>query len=277
MYDVTPDVATCRAGTLKASVKATALNSLNAIRALHRLPAVTYSDVEDAQQADSSLIMAANRALSHTPSTDWACYSASGATGAGASNLIIGWGTGFGFGSEDDQMAGWMTEENSASLGHRRWMLSPFLGKASYGRVSTILASGERVTAASLRVFSFNGGAGSVSAASVPSFVAYPYGDYPIRYFRGNHILSFTAIASATSAFGANANVRYSGATVSVTGPAGALTVTDVASDNSGYGVANNLQWRVGGLQQNVTYTVRIIGVTGAPQSEYSYTFRMVN
>lgn len=276
LYDVTPDVATCRAGTLKASVKQAALNSLNAIRALHRLPAVTYSDLEDAQEADSSLIMAANRQLSHTPPTNWICYSASGSTGAGSSNLIIGWGNGLGFGSEDDQMAGWMTEENSPSIGHRRWMLSPFLGKASYGRVSTILADGTRVTSASLRVFNFTGGAGSVSAASVPAFVAYPYGDYPVRYFGGNHILSFTAIASTSGSFGANASVRYTGATVTVTGPTGALAVSNVASDNDGYGVANSLQWNVTGLQQNVTYTVRISGVTGAPQTTYSYTFRMV-
>lgn len=274
LYDVVPDVATCRAGTLKASVKATLLTNLNAIRALHRLPAVSYSEVEDAQEADSSLIMAANRALSHTPPTSWTCYSSSGATGAGASNLIIGWGTGLGFGSEDDQLAGWMNEGGSAQLGHRRWMLSPFLGKTSYGRVSTILADGTRVTAASLRVFSFAGGSGSVSG--VPAFVAYPFGDYPIRYFRANDYLSFSAIANNGGSFGANSNVRYGGAAITVTGPSGNLAVSAVTSDNDGYGVANNVQWRVAGLQQNVTYTVRISGVTGAPQSEYSYTFRMV-
>lgn len=274
LYDVTPDVAGCRAGTLKASVKAAALASLNAIRALHRLPAVTYSEVEDAQEADSSLIMAANRALSHTPPTSWTCYSASGSAGAGASNLIIGWGTGLGFGSEDDQMAGWMTEGGSAQLGHRRWMLSPFLGKTSYGRVSTVLAGGTRVTAASLRVFNFSGGAGAVSG--VPGYVAYPFGDYPVRYFRATDYLSFSAIANSSGSFGANSNVRYAGATVTVTGPSSNLAVSDVTSDNDGYGVANNLQWRVAGLQQNVSYTVRITGVTGAPQSDYSYTFRMV-
>lgn len=275
LYDVVPDVATCRAGVLKASVKATLLANLNAIRALHRLPPVTYSDVEDAQEAESSLIMAANLALSHTPPTSWTCYSAAGAAGAGASNLIIGWGNGLGFGSEDDQLAGWMNEGGSAQLGHRRWMLSPFLGKTSYGRVSTILADGTRVTAASLRVFSFAGGAGSVSG--VPSFVAYPYGDYPVRYFRASDYLSFSAIANNGGSFGANSNVRFSGATITVTGPSGALAVSNVSSDNDGYGVANNLQWRVTGLQQNTSYTVRISGVTGAPQSEYTYTFRMVN
>jgi len=36
------------------------------------------------------------------------------------------------------------------------------------------------------------------------------------------------------------------------------------------------VQWRVAGLQPNTSYTVRITGVTGAPQTDYTYTFRMV-
>lgn len=275
LYDVPPDAATCRAGTLKAGVKATLLANLNAIRALHRLTAVTYADTEDAQEADSSLMMAANRALSHTPPTSWACFSASGAAGAGASNLIIGWGTGLGFGSEDDQLAGWMNEGGSAALGHRRWMLSPFLGKTSYGRISYVAADGVRVTAASLRVFNFTGGAGAVSG--VPPFVAYPYGDYPVRYFRPTDYLSFSAIVNSSGSFGANSSVRYGAAAVTVTGPSGALAVSDISSDNDGYGVANSLQWRVAGLQSGVSYNIRVSGIIGAPQSEYSYAFRIVS
>lgn len=275
LYDLQPDPANCRAGTLKASVKAALLADFNALRALHRLPPVSYSDAEDVQEADSSLMMAVNRALSHDPPSSWTCYSASGATGAGASNLIIAWGTGLGFASDDSQLASWMNEGGSPDIGHRRWMLSPFLGKTSYGRISYVAADGTRVTAASMRVFNFNGGAGAVSG--VPPFVAYPYGDYPVRYFRAGDYLSFTAIANPAGSFGANGNVRYSAATITVTGPSGALAVTNVSSDNSGYGVANSLQWRVAGLQNGVSYSVRIAGITGAPQGEYSYTFRIVN
>ena len=89
--------------------------------------------------------------------------------------------------------------------------------------------------------------------------------------------LSFSVVAGTTSTFGANANVRYSGATITVTGPNGTLAVSDVTSDNEGYGVANSVQWRVAGLQAGVTYAVRIAGVTGAPRSEYNYTFRVVS
>lgn len=275
LYDVQPDAATCRPGMLKASVKADFLAKLNAIRALHQLPAVTYSEAEDAQEADSSLMMAVNKQLSHTPPTSWTCYTASGATAAGASNLIGGWGTGLGFDSEDSYLGLWLTEGGSASIGHRRWILNPFLGKTSYGRVAVVLPDGSRASAASMRVFNFAGGV--TAPAGLPAYVAYPSGDYPARYFALSSYLSFSAVAGTTSTFGANANVRYDRATITVTGPGGALAVSDVTSDNEGYGLANNVQWRVAGLQAGVTYTVTITGITGAPRTDYSYTFRVVS
>lgn len=275
LYDVQPDAATCRAGTLKASVKADFLAKLNAIRALHQLPAVTYSEAEDAAEADSSLMMAVNKQLSHTPPTSWTCYTASGAAAAGASNLIGGWGTGLGFDSEDSYLGLWLTEGGSASIGHRRWILNPFLGKTSYGRVALVLPDGSRASAASMRVFNFAGGV--TAPAGLPAYVAYPQGDYPVRYFTLSSYLSFSVVAGTTGTFGANANVRYDRATITVTGPGGALAVSDVTSDNEGYGLANNLQWRVAGLQAGVTYTVTIAGITGAPRTDYSYSFRVVN
>ncbi|WP_343520366.1 hypothetical protein, partial [Sphingomonas sp.] len=51
-YDVQPDIGACRAGTLKAAVKAEFLARLNEIRARHNLPAVVYSTDEDVQQAE---------------------------------------------------------------------------------------------------------------------------------------------------------------------------------------------------------------------------------
>jgi len=273
MYDIQPDASTCRAGTLKASVKADFLARLNALRALHQLAAVTYSDVEDAQEADASLMMAVNKQLSHTPPTSWTCYTAGGATAAGSSNLIGGWGTGLGFNSEDDYLGSWLSEIGSASIGHRRWILDPFLGKMSYGRVAVVLPDGSRASAASMKVFNF--AVGGPVPTSIPAFVAYPYGDYPARYFATSAFLSFSAVPGKTSAFGANASVSFARATITVTGPNGALAVSDVSSDNTGYGLANNVQWHVAGLQAGVSYSVRIAGVIGSSQTDYDYTFRI--
>ncbi|WP_298668874.1 CAP domain-containing protein [uncultured Sphingomonas sp.] len=273
LYDVPPNVSACTSGTLKASVKQDFLNRLNGIRALHNLPAVTYSDDEDGQEADSSLMMVLAKQLSHEPDTNWRCYSASGASGAGSSNLVGGWGTSLPFHSEDDYLGLWLTEGGSADIGHRRWILSPFLGKTSYGRVAVVLPDGTRASAASMRVFKFK--SDPPVPGGVPPFVAYPYGDYPQRYFGLSNYLSFTAIADPTSSW-ANQSVSFASATITVTGPSGPMTVTDIAIDNQGYGVPNSLQWRVTGLQAGVSYTVRINGVSGAPQSSYSYSFRVI-
>lgn len=272
-YDVQPDIGACRAGTLKAAVKAEFLARLNEIRARHNLAPVVYSTDEDVQQAESSLMMAANVALSHTPPANWLCYTSGGAAAAGASNLIGGWGTGLRFDSEDDLLAGWLREGGTAQLGHRRWILHPFLRKTSYGRVSGLLPDGRRATTASMRVFNF--ASAGPAPSTVPPFVGFPQGDYPSRYFALTDYLSFSVVPSATNN-GADRSVDFSAATVTVRGPSGDLPVTDVSRDNDGYGIANNIQWRVTGLAANTSYTVTISGVRSAPQTSYSYDFRVV-
>ena len=167
---------------LRASVRADALTQINAIRARHGLAPVVYADADQGQVAEASLMMAANNALSHTPPTSWRCYTSLGATGAGTSNLYMGAGNGLGFATADDHLAVWLNEGGTAQLGHRRWILHPFLGRVAYGRLTMELAGGNRIDASSLKVFSFTGGRPAPS--TVPSFVAFPQGDYPIRYFR---------------------------------------------------------------------------------------------
>jgi uncharacterized protein YkwD len=274
LYDAAPDVPGCRTGTLKASVKADVLARLNAVRAIHRLSPVTYASGDDEQAAQSSLMMAANGQLTHTPPASWLCYTAAGAAGAGSGNLYGGTVSPYlRWYSEDDYIAGWLTEVASASIGHRRWMLDPFLGRISYGRVSQLLSDGRRTDSATMKVFGFS--AGTPAPASVPPFVAYPYGDYPERYMDPAALLSFSVVAG-TSGRGASAGVRLAGAQISVSAGATALAVSEVRADNDGYGLPNSIQWKVAGLRPNVTYTVRITGVTGAPQADYQYDFRLV-
>ncbi|MBO9574836.1 MAG: CAP domain-containing protein [Sphingobium sp.] len=275
LYDVAPNVATCSPGTLKDAVRQEFLTRINALRALHGLtPVVLSTAATDVTQTDeSSLMMAVNQQLSHTPPTSWTCYTANGAAGAGSGNLIGGWGNGLPWSTEDDNLAGWMNERNSASIGHRRWILDPFLGKITYGRVAYQMSNGFRSDAATMKVFNF--AVDPPAPSSVPPYVAYPYGDYPIRYFGPNDILSFSAIVNSASRFG-NSNVSFANATVTVSAGSTNLTVTNVASDNIGYGIPNSIQWKVTGLQSNVTYTVHITGVTGTPTSSFQYTFKIV-
>lgn len=279
-YSVQPDVANCKAGTLGANVRAEALAVINTIRALHKLPAVTYSDADQAEAMESALMMAANGQLSHTPPTSWKCYSASGAAGAGSSNLYGAVPSPFlSLTPTDTIFAGWMTEVRNIvadNVGHRRWILSPFLTSIAYGRVAG--SDGvNRTDATSLKVFG-QASAPAVDAAALPSFVAYPQGDYPARYFDMSALLSFSAIIDPTRA-GNNSAVDYAAATIRVTGADGAaMTVSGISFDNLGYGVPNNIQWKVAGLGRNVTYSVTIdnVRVRGVARS-YGYTFRIID
>lgn len=280
LFTTQPDVANCRPGVLSEQVRADVLARLNAIRALHRLPAVTYAAIEDEQATQAALMMAANGQLSHTPATTWKCFTTAGSTGAGTSNLYGGLISPYlAYYTEDMYLGGWLTETTNLvanNVGHRRWMLDPFLGKIAYGRVAQVLADGSRTDAAAMKVFSFTGGVPTPS--SLPDFVAYPYGDYPARYFDPAALLSFSVIADATQHGGANASVSFAKATVSVSGGGASLAVSNVSFDNNGYGVANNIQFNVAGLQNNVQYEVTIANVVvrGKP-TDYRYTFRTVS
>lgn len=279
IYTAPPSIANCQAGQLTSAATVAMLADLNAIRALHKLPPVAYSAADEAGAQQSALMQAANDQLSHTPPTTWKCYTAAGAAASGQSNLYGGFGGGLGFNSDDSILAGWLTETNNVvadSVGHRRWLLYPFLGAVSYGRVVGASPTSTRGDGAALKVI---GAAGAgVASGTLPAYVAYPFEDYPARYFVATSLLSFSVIASANVNSSANRTVNFANAQITVRQRGGgSLTVSKVTYDNVGYGLPNNLQWAVAGLQANTYYDVTITGVVvnGATQS-YSYFFRVV-
>lgn len=279
LYATQPSISGCQAGQLSGSVTSALLADLNAIRALHRLPPVTYSTGDEAAAQAAALMQAANDTLSHTPPTSWKCYSSAGATGSGTSNLYGGYGNGLSLISDDTILAGWLTETNNLvadNVGHRRWLLHPFLGSIAYGRVAGASPTQTRADAAALKVFN-NAGSNAASGA-LPAYVAYPFQDYPARYFSTASLLSFSVIASTSPNASANAQVNYANARVTVTQRGGgAMAISKQSFDNQGFGLPNNLQFAVAGLQAGVVYDVTITGVVanGATQS-YSYYFRIV-
>jgi uncharacterized protein YkwD len=279
LFAAKPDVATCRPGALASSVKADILARINAIRALHHLPAVTYSDADDAQAMETAMMMAANGQVSHNPANSWKCWTQKGYDGAASSDLYGGTiSPNLVWSSEDDYVAGWMNELNNIfadNVGHRRWILDPFLGKIAYGRVSQVMPDGSRTDAAALKVFNFTGDA-KVSG-DLPDYVAYPYGDYPARYFDARSLLSFSVVADKDARSG-NAAVDFSAATVTVRDAGGnALSVSNISFDTTAYGLPNNIQWRVAGLKAGTSYSVTIDGVTvGGVRRHYDYGFRVV-
>ncbi|MFN0300134.1 MAG: hypothetical protein ACKVQU_07245 [Burkholderiales bacterium] len=274
VYAREPIVASCDAGTLTAPEKQAVLAELNAVRALHRLPAVTYDPSADIYEQKSALIGVANRQLTHTPPTSLYCFTQEGAQGSAQSNLFLAGGYSP---ASTDSIAQFLIDDAVDSLGHRRWVLHPFLSQTSFGRVDGLPLTGGavRYSAMSLRVIGYPDA--NLSATDV-AYIAYPEGNYPARYFKHGWFMSFSVLAAKTGTWANDgATVDFSSAAIQVSGSGGApLQVTDRSHNNQGFGLPNIVQWKVVGTQDNVSYAVRIAGVkvNGAVR-EYQYGFRI--
>lgn len=278
LYTVEPDVANCKAGTLSDGEKQKALATVNTIRALHNLPAVTYDSSSDAAVTAAALIMTANNVLTHSPTSDLHCYSSLGVSGAGSSNLYKTSGQNMTSVLSATPIEAFLTDVGIDTLGHRRWILDPFLSKTAFGRVDgTKIGTTTKVMSVALKVI---GGPDANLGASKLTYVAYPQGNYPSKYVSKSWYLSFSALPDRTSHSGnTGSHVDYSFASVQVFDQAlTPMTVTDLAYDYQGYGLANNLQWKVAGLQDGVTYRVKInnVRINGAQMPAYDYTFKLV-
>lgn len=267
-------MANCYAGVLLNAEKQAALNDLNTIRARHGLPAVSYDASGDNQTAQAALMMVANNALNHTPPTTWKCYSSDGAAGAGSSNLAMLWSSGSTLSVNSTwAIDGFLIDQNVSSLGHRRWLLDPFMSTVSFGRVDS-----NGTVAAALKVI--GSASQDLSTYSNLNYVAYPYGDYPASQYTGSDYMSFTVIADRTNEYSnGKSQINLDSASITVKDASGnSLAISGQVTDYAGYGVPNALQWKVTGLQNNVQYTVGISNVTvnGVVRS-YSYTFKIVS
>lgn len=115
------NVAACNAGALSADYQNALLRRINWFRAMAGVPAsVVFDSGFSAKAQQAALMMAANNALSHTPSTSWSCYTAEGAQAAGNSVLFLGQ-------SIDPTVDSYINDpgEGNYFLGHRRWLLYP--------------------------------------------------------------------------------------------------------------------------------------------------------
>lgn len=274
-YTVAPDVAACQAGSLKDTERQAALARLNQIRARHGLPSVTYDSTSDAAVTAAALIMVANKTLTHSPTADMNCYSAAGNTGASTSNLYLrSGGSTLGVASTVPVDA-FLTDDGVPSLGHRRWVLDPFLAKTAFGRVDGSADGSTMTMAAALKVI--GGPAANLAGTSV-DHVAYPEGDYPASLVKADWYLSFSVLADPlVRGNNGSSHVDFSNATIEVDNGLTTLPVTSVSYNYDGYGLPNILQWKVTGLASNTQYQVRIAPVlVNGEMRSYQYTFRLV-
>ncbi|MBC8144420.1 MAG: CAP domain-containing protein [bacterium] len=269
IYDELPDVSRCFEGKLKASEAQKVLSYVNQIRALHGLLPAEYRTDDNVRTAKASLIIAASSSLTHFPQPSAPCYSQEAYDGSSTSNIAYRSGTGT---PSETFVDMWLADVGVASLGHRRWIIDPFLRYISFGRCDR--ASGGSITGSAIKVI--YGEQRDISATAT-DFVAYPYHDYPARLLPNGAMLSLSVVASRTNK-GASGGVDYSAATITMTSDAGVdVAATDITSDRDGYGLANNLRWKGAGLVAGTRYNVEVKNVIhGGSARNYSWWFTLV-
>ena len=282
-YAVLPDIARCQAGVLKDAEKQQALDVINDIRRLHGLGAVTYDTSADAEVMQASLMIAANDQLSHTPPPSWKCFSQDGAAGAGTSVIYGGLSSpNLSYYTPEKYIIGWLCDTRnvvSNSIGHRRWLLDPFLKQISFGAVQGQAGQAARNSNAPM-----SGGAAmkvvysnETRATAKYPIIAYPDGDYPARYYADGALLSFGLVIDYTDKF-ANDKVDYSKAKIVMRKRDGTVVpVSDIAYFTDFSGLPNSLQFKPQALEHNTYYDVNVTGVkVNGEIYTFSYWFRVV-
>lgn len=258
----TGSVAGCNPGTTNLDHQQAVIARINYYRALVDLPPVSLlAGAPVTQSQAAALMMSANNALSHTPPASWLCYSADGATGAGNSNIALG---ASGVAAVDLFMVD--SGAGNTAVGHRRWLLFPPRAQMATGDTTGSNTSTPR-PANAIYVFG-----PSNTRPATPSGVAWPpAGFVPYQNLpAGSNRWSF-------SFPGAN----FAGATVSVTGPGGALPVT-IEPLASGFG-DNTIVFRPTGVDYgqpsgDAVYTVTVGGITGSGvPSSITYTVTVID
>lgn len=272
LYDPAPDLDNCYPGELADAEKSAVLSRVNYIRTLHGLAPVSYDYSNDIYVQAAAILGAVNENLTHYPEQSDICYSEEGDLGASSSNLALWFFSRITQWSSTNFVDVWISEKNSVSIGHRRWTLNPFMKSISFGRVDRVTESGRHYSSAAMWVFD----EGS-SANTNADFVAFPYGDYPASAVEQEGFCSFSVLVDKNN-IAANADVDFSGASITVTAGGQNVAVTDVSYDNEYQGLKNSLKWRIVGFQFETEYDVEIDGVTAAGSEEnYSYSFKVTS
>ncbi|TNL55971.1 CAP domain-containing protein [Acinetobacter bereziniae] len=272
-----PDINNCYAGKLSAKFRNEFLNEINTVRALQGLPSITYDYAHEDEMMQTALILAANNILTHYPEANTNCYSDIGAVGAKTSSLEMGVRQNKYDYSPAESITNMVHDKLNlfaGDVGHRLWMLNPFLKKSAYGSVNAQSFRDTRfpyVVGTSIKVvYPFN------HATTAPlGVIAYPYHNYPAKYYMPGSILSISVLTDQKNFF-ANRNVDYAKATVVVTERSSGAKqkISNIRYEN--IGVPNHIQFNFDDLKLNVIYDVKLsnVLVNGQPK-EYSYWFNV--
>lgn len=280
VYALEPDVGSCTSGIPSDSEKKKVLDRINYLRSIHKLDPVVYDDKDDEVTAECALVIAANEQLSHTPDSSWKCWSQVAYDGCSSSNIHIGMAS-YDMSSTDSAtiVDDFMTEEYQGepkTLGHRRWLIDPWLTHIAFGRADYYDGNGYFVLGSAIKVINDDDGTGAIAGSDI-KFVAYPFENYPADLYNDNIMMSFTVIKDRFSKYSNGTGINFASATIAIIDPDNkTMKVKNIDYDTQGYGVPNNLRWYVEGIKPNVKYNVTVSNIMINDNPEfYQYWFEL--
>ncbi len=268
LYAQEPDPDFCVAGSLSQAAKDRQLRVVNEIRALHDLPAVSYSSTYDGAVQGAALIQHANNYLSHFPMPGDNCFTEAGAQASGSANLSGG----FRASDPAEDMINHVSDARNVGLlaaaGHRRSTLNPFMAYTAYGQVEGRSAQ---------KVFGFDAEPDVLPEIQV-DYVAFPYETYPYLFISADPAFptpwSFTVVEDKLNIWG-NQRDYFSAASVNVTRlrDGEQMAITDQYHDSDGFGVPNFFSWQVPDWEYDTRYRVDIgnVSMASGELRDYSY------
>lgn len=117
----------CDAGAMDSDAIDDTLRRLAMFRWLAGLGPVDHDASNHSDWMECAHMMNVNNRLSHSPPSSWDCYTSGGASAAGSSNIALGYRT------PGAAIDGYMSDRNTPSLGHRRWILGERLTSVQIG------------------------------------------------------------------------------------------------------------------------------------------------
>lgn len=241
-------------GSLSEDSKADALAMLNNVRYIAGLSAdLTWDTAHEEMVQAGTLVNAVNGSLTHYPTqpSDMSddLYSLA-YSGCSSSNIASGYSS-----LTKAIVTGWMADSSSESnlqaVGHRRWILNPYMGKTAFGKTGKYSA-----------MYAFD----SSNSSAAETAVAWPAQVMPLEYFASTTPWSVSSISVTDSSAVTVTMTRESDGTVWTFSEENSNDGYFYASEDNGYIVfrPSSISYSDGdvfdvtitGLEETISYTV---------------------
>ena len=262
-YEVEPSEQQVTAGKLTAAVQQDALNAVNQFRYIAGLSHDVVIDPQQAEMAQAaSFVNHANKTLSHDPirpdgwGREFDTIYELGKKGASSSNIAYGFGT-----LARAVFRGWMGDNDASNIqrvGHRRWVLNPYMNTTGFGHTGIYMA-----------MYSF-GQEEHRYDSEAKNVSVWPAPNTPMGYFDNRDPWSFSTGKDETGDVRVVLKRENTGETwnFSAAGSDGFFTV-----NNNGYAIHGCVIFRPDGVQYQAgdEFSVSITGLVGG---DVSYTVK---